>query len=643
MHRMQQHFGKRKFGGSHNASEFYTSPKNQRLRPCRDIVYTEDAIPVRKLYFSVPSAEITKMSLKKHFMMFGAIDSFTLHLKLSYCYGFIQYKSVHSAAAALKNQHPYVCGFRIKVSVADSWHQPITTQQDMATQNNDENAVDDDNGSETGVDPKLVQVLDLNDDCLYDIFNMLNCIDLSAVDQTCLRFQKVAGDVFRKKHTAINLTMTNLPGYSNVGTSQLTLLQIRNLFIGYGPQIRKLQVAALSFKQENRYRVLDSIIRTCTGLESLSLTGFIIKESLYRINNTFFSNLEELSLSLCELNDNIRRVFLQCNQLKKLTIQSDSNLTGSCLAIQFPNLESITLIMNSDIEMRHLNTFFKLNRQLKSVKIIHCGGCIFDEIFPRIATNLPELEALTIEVDYFQNFCKNIMALLRLENLRELQLNCSMYSVSTFIEGLAAKGKIEVLHLSDGLLNDGLIDAIAKCKKLTSLKLCSMPSVHNRFLAELAKNLPQLNDFHISKCQTLNSSGVVHFATLAKKLKTLHINNSSVEIDDKFFQSLATVFKERGTRLTLSLCKMQSRVTPEIYEEHKQHIQIVRSNDFLLYDIFGEDLSDIDSDDDDDDDSDFENWDDYDSYGDDPFDDDDEYSELFDFNFNPNQWNFLLD
>lgn len=38
-------------------------------------------------------------------------------------------------------------------------------------------------------------------------------------------------------------------------------------------------------------------------------------------------------------------------------------------------------------------------------------------------------------------------------------------------------------------------------------------------------------------------------------------------------------------------------------------------------------------------DSDDDNWDDYNSY-EDPFDED-EYSDLFDFN--PNQWNFFID
>lgn len=159
------------------------------------------------------------------------------------------------------------------------------------------------------------------------------------------------------------------------------------------------------------------------------------------MGTTFFANLEELSFSLCEISDTIRRVFVHCYQLRRLTIQSDSNLIGSCLAIPLPQLESITLIMNSDIETRHLYTFFKLNRQLKSVKIIHCGGCIFDEIFPRIARNLPELESLTIEVDYFSHFNENLLSLLRLEHLRELQLNCSMYSIASFIESLAVKGE----------------------------------------------------------------------------------------------------------------------------------------------------------------------------------------------------------
>lgn len=208
----------------------------------------------------------------RHFALFGPIDTFTLHDKLSYSIGFIQFKSLYSATAALRSQHHYVCGYRIKVSMADSWHQPVTTSDEDDTEN--DVVLKREFPSQKN---QLLHILDLNDDCLYDIFNMLNCIDLSSIDQTCMRFQRVASDVFKRFHTAINLTMTELPGYSNVGMSQLTLFQVRNLIMGYGSQIQKLQVAALSFKQENRYRVLDQIIRGCSGLRSLCLTGFYIK------------------------------------------------------------------------------------------------------------------------------------------------------------------------------------------------------------------------------------------------------------------------------------------------------------------------------------------------------------------------------
>lgn len=225
--------------------------------------------------------------LKKHFALFGQIDHLTLHHKLSYCYGFIQYKSVYSAASALRSQNHYVCGLFVKLRVADSWHQPVTITTEDGVQDSSHTASVDGSAiaaataaattASAANDSDQLNMLDLNDDCLFHIFGMLNCIDLSAVDQTCMRFQRVAGDVFRKKHTAINLTVPNLPGWSNIGASQLTLQQIRNLFIAYGSKIEKLQVTAVSFKQENRYRVLDLIIRSCIALKTLILTGFYIK------------------------------------------------------------------------------------------------------------------------------------------------------------------------------------------------------------------------------------------------------------------------------------------------------------------------------------------------------------------------------
>lgn len=46
-----------------NTSGMFSTRKNPRYRPCREIVYTEDSVPVRKLYFSVSSADVINLSI----------------------------------------------------------------------------------------------------------------------------------------------------------------------------------------------------------------------------------------------------------------------------------------------------------------------------------------------------------------------------------------------------------------------------------------------------------------------------------------------------------------------------------------------------------------------------------------------------
>lgn len=68
---MLQNMGKRKFPARDNPyyvdvmnpSGIFPTRKNHRYRPCREIVYTEDSVPVRKLYFSVSSADVNIFSI----------------------------------------------------------------------------------------------------------------------------------------------------------------------------------------------------------------------------------------------------------------------------------------------------------------------------------------------------------------------------------------------------------------------------------------------------------------------------------------------------------------------------------------------------------------------------------------------------
>lgn len=295
------------------------------------------------------------------------------------------------------------------------------------------------------------------------------------------------------------------------------------------------------------------------------------------------------------MGESTRYIFLKCQRLRKLTLNLNSNFTGfSLYKVKFPRLKSITLILNSDIEMPNLIDFFSLNSQLKELKLIHRGGRLYsDYIISQIANHLRMLKSLTIDVDDFQAFVTN-MDLLNLKKLRKLQLNCNMFSIAPLIASLAANETIEILCLKDGILTENLIDAISKCKKLKSLEFCSMSNFDNRFLSELAQNLPEITDLHIIKCQVVDVNNIVQFVSLAQNLKTLHIINTGIKIDNTFFESLISIYKNRVTQLSLSLGKIPVKIDLELLEKQR-FVEVKQTVELLDYDAFVDEFPDINS------------------------------------------------
>lgn len=219
--------------------------------------------------------------LQKHFGLYGKIEFIDLHEKPTHRYGFIQYTSVQSAAAALHRRYHFVFGFLIKVSVAYSHHQPLTSIDDISAQ------VSSLARSETKNEHDDTHILELDDDCLYHIFGFFNCIDMSAVHQTCKRFQCVAEYSIRAKREAINLTMIELPDYNNIAATQLTLLQIRNLFVVYGEKLQKLRISALFINEVERNQALECIFANYSSPKSLYLNGFHLVVCMQMIHNTY--------------------------------------------------------------------------------------------------------------------------------------------------------------------------------------------------------------------------------------------------------------------------------------------------------------------------------------------------------------------
>lgn len=467
--------------------------------------------------------------------------------------GLVEYNSVYSAAGVLRYPIHQIDGIEMEVTMADSWLQRLTPDYDLPAIIRPKKSF---RRGRKKPQPKF-KLLDLNDDCLFEILEYFNVVDLDAINRTCKRLHRLAQDVFRLNHTAINISWKKLDEYSNINNIGLTYHNLRNILNSFGPAIRKLNICSVSFKEINRHRLLN-LITACPLLECLHMTNIRIPAKFYEMNQSFFPKLKELSFISCMLNDSINRVFIQCKQLEKLTIASDSELIGMSLSVSFPRLVSVSFVNNWRLQSGWLGKFFNLNRQLKRIELIKCHDDVTDDLLPVISNKLQGLESLTIRVNSFKQFGKNVMSLQNLKHLRELKLNRDKTNIALFIRELAMLDKIEILHLDGGAVDDYLVDALVQCKRLNALKLRSVPSPKKRLLTELAKYLPKLQDFHISRWKPSASltMDIVYFADLAQNLKILRITDIDIQVDASFFEKMMHISEKRDHTLTINLSKI---------------------------------------------------------------------------------------
>lgn len=545
--------------------------EQSRYQLCSNLVHAENGVPTKELHFETtnvrfdpirlippfkktlfPFFQVKREFLIKHFASFGPIEWSEIYTERNRCHGNIRYKTVHSAKLVRNVVDHYIGISRVIISSKDdatSIRRPIKNTTNM---------------------------LDMNDDCLYEILNHLNCMELCVVDQTCIRLRKIARNLFRVKHSAIDLTQ-------QPNASKLSLAYVKHLFVHFGSEIQKLKINANSFHSSERSAILELLFRNCTALRHLCLTGFCVYKKYYEINEALFAEMEELSFDLCKLNENIRNMFIKCKQLRKLTIRAVTNLNGSCLSVRFPRLTSISLVLNAHLRPEHLCLFINANKQLKSIELLQ-NNLLSDSILTSISRKLRQLECLHVDFNQFINFEKNLNLLSSLKNLCDLQMDCNDSDVSSFIERLATKDKIEILHLSNVVVDEHLIDALAKCKRLKTLKFCCT-EISERYLMELAKRLIELNDFHVSKCHSVDSHAFIHFVDLARRLQTLHISNSDIRIDDEFVQRLVQIYTARKSKLVINLYGINYKITPALLMANEKVLQINDPFRFSGYDI----------------------------------------------------------
>lgn len=70
-----------------------------------------------------------------------------------------------------------------------------------------------DHGKPSTISTRKTGILDMNDDCLLEILELLKLADLYSFGSTCARINRLAGDLFERKHSDewINISIKSEP------------------------------------------------------------------------------------------------------------------------------------------------------------------------------------------------------------------------------------------------------------------------------------------------------------------------------------------------------------------------------------------------------------------------------------------------
>lgn len=389
-----------------------------------------------------------------------------------------------------------------------------------------------------------LNLLEINDDCLLEIFTYLTVTELTNVASACTRLQTIARDLFslRHKSNCVEIDMNSIAcrpqtfllrvvKRRNRNFSQYSkrLQQLIAIFRHFGDLLTKLKVVFLD-SVERFYNdvVVNMMVLYCTDqLEQLELINCELSSpGVFHNARTLFGELKELVL---HETTSVSYWFLSsAEELIRLTLNgfSPSTVCGF-LMNNYPKLQSLTVNNDRDHRMFstpiHIADFLERHPQLNELDLRGGGRYCFYQI----NECCPSLRKLSISK------CEDhdISPIAELPNLTSLKLSTGRFADGPLIEFLnqtKSSQSLEELVVSGCITNGPELVTPFAIGRFTNLRYISVSNGDegsNRFLSwswirrligrprtfvisddvliGLAQHLPRLERvrLHLNNCQ----------------------------------------------------------------------------------------------------------------------------------------------
>lgn len=431
------------------------------------------------------------------------------------------------------------------------------------------------------VDPTL-NFCDLVDDCLLQIFDHLNVMELANMWSVNKRFRATAELAFHRRHID-DFVLDKIDGVS---------ANYKRIFQSFGRSFKSLVMSRKSFDAT----IFDAdIIRWmashCYGnLQSLELNGFslVIPEG----DNDLRLNMSKLMSTVTTLRLNgvdmqhCGTMFESLSGLNHLHLENVHMdfVTGNHLAREHPHLQSAHLrdVYLTDCTFDHASfTFHKFFGENSTIPTLNLNNFFISSSTPTyhvvdlITSHAPMLEDLTIQLTRDSEVTK----LYRFDHLRKLKLELPNNSCAGFLLSLLSR-KATLTHL-DVTASDrnpeAFFHTIGTFNSLQSVVLRRTSKIHTHWdFAYATRGLTNLVDFRTNCFDFSWTDKLIKFCERNPKLEVLWINedDGAMFVDLEQYETFAANRSPTAPKLVILIMMALS---------NNYRICVIRDNLTVVY------------------------------------------------------------
>lgn len=371
---------------------------------------------------------------------------------------------------------------------------------------------------------EALQLIDINDHCLWHIFELLDVNDLVSLADAHHRFIPAAVSVFRRLYRKMKEKMVvNLAFARHLSNDSFLCPsdeKIEAFFFHFGHLISK---ALISFMDQKGVDIVALLQSSCADtIVELNLIFF--DENHFQNIDKPFTKLEKLTIIEATLSQQLSQMNKWFPNLQSLELVHVKLLLPELLEVNFPQLAHLEIYSQElDLPIKSIQEMLRKNTQLTSLTL----QCDYNrEFIESLSRNVPVLQQLQLwsPEDRFLNFHDHKI---HFGMVKKFTLNASMSRGDFLVNVPFTFGALQELGF-DGFnqFKGQILDFVMQCTDVNKLQLTPYTDDWDDLMLSDLRNvintLPKLTDIEFC-ADAFTMDAIIDLLTNSKQLDKVNL------------------------------------------------------------------------------------------------------------------------